>query len=37
MYSGAIDGRPESAYKASNSGLNAPNTASVSLRTARNG
>lgn len=34
-YSGAIDGRPEPEYGASNPALNKRNTVSVSLRTAR--
>jgi hypothetical protein len=37
IYSGAIDGRPESAYSASNAGLRDRNTVSVNFRTARNG
>ena len=37
MYSGAIEGRPESAYNASNSALRDCNTVSVSLRTSRKG
>jgi hypothetical protein len=37
MYSGEIEGRPKSAFSASNSWLSDPGTASVSLRTARSG
>jgi hypothetical protein len=37
IYSGAIEGRPESAYNSSRSGLRDCNTASVTLRTPRSG
>jgi hypothetical protein len=36
-YSGTIDGHPEAAYDASNSGLNDCNAVSVNFRTDRSG
>ena len=37
MYSGALDGRPESAYRLSNSALSERGTVSITLQTSRNG